>query len=166
LTKKIIKLISENNHKVFLNTQLNSFNRGHHTVFKYKKVETLVINESELRYELRNKHSKVPELAKILLKRISVKNIIVTKGMYGSIFINKKKNLVISCPAFDQQNIDSVGAGDTFFALCAIAIGSKVDPKISMMMGAVSAGFSIEKIGNKSYYDFQTLKKHFTHIFK
>ena len=166
LTKKIIKLISENNHKVFLNTQLNSFNRGHHTVFKYKKVETLVINESELRYELRNKHSTVPELAKILLKRISVKNIIVTKGMYGSIFINKKKNLVIPCPAFDQQIIDTVGAGDTFFALCSIAIGSKVDPKISMMMGAVSAGFSIEKIGNKSYYDFQTLKKHFTHIFK
>ena len=166
LTKKIIKLILENNHKVFLNTQLNSFNRGHHTVFKYKKVETLVINESELRYELRNKHSTVPELAKILLKRISVKNIIVTKGMYGSFFINKKKNLVIPCPAFDQQIIDTVGAGDTFFALCSIAIGSKVDPKISMMMGAVSAGFSIEKIGNKSYYDFQTLKKHFTHIFK
>ena len=76
MTKKIIKLISENNHKVFLNTQLNSFNRGYHTVFKYKKLETLVINEGELRYELRNKHSEVAELAKILFKKISVKNIL------------------------------------------------------------------------------------------
>ena len=166
MTKKIIKLISKNNHKVFLNTQLNSFNRGYHTVFKYKKIETLVINEGELRYELRNKHSDVVELAKILFKKISVKNIIVTRGIYGSILINKKKNLVIFCPAFDQDIIDTVGAGDTFFALCSLAIGSKVDPKISMMMGAISAGFAIEKIGNKFYYDFQTLKKHLTHIFK
>jgi len=166
MTKKIIKLISKNNHKVFLNTQLNSFNRGYHTVFKYKKIETLVINEGELRYELRNKHSEVAELAKILFKKISVKNIIVTRGIYGSILINKKKNLVIFCPAFDQDIIDTVGAGDTFFSLCSLAIGSKVDPKISMMIGAVSAGFAIEKIGNKFYYDFQTLKKHLTHIFK
>ena len=126
----------------------------------------MVINESELRYELRDKHSAIPELAKILFKKISVKNIIVTRGIYGFVFINKKNNLIISCPAFDQNNIDTVGAGDTFFAICSIAIGSKVDKKISMMMGAISAGFAIDQIGNKFYYNWQTLKKHLTHIFK
>ena len=166
ITEKIRKLILKRNYKVFLNTQINSFNRGYHTVFKYKKVETLVINESELRYELRDKHSAIPELVKILFKKISVKNIIVTKGIYGSVLINKKNNLIISCPAFDQNNIDTVGAGDTLFAICSIAIGSKVDKKISMMMGAISAGFATNQIGNKFYYNFQTLKKHLTHIFK
>ncbi len=126
----------------------------------------MVINESELRYELRDKHSTIPELVKILFKKISVKNVIVTRGIYGSVLINKKNNLIISCPAFDQNNIDTVGAGDTLFAICSIAIGSKVDKKISMMMGAISAGFAINRIGNKFYYNFQTLKKHLTHIFK
>ena len=74
--------------------------------------------------------------------------------------------MVISCPAFDQNNIDTVGAGDTFFAMCSLAIGSKVDSKIGMIMGAISAGFAIEHIGNKSYYNFHTLRKHLTHIFK
>ncbi len=166
ITEKIRKLILKRNYKVFLNTQINSFNRGYHTVFKYKKVETVVINESELRYELRDKHSTIPELVKILFKKISVKNVIVTRGIYGSVLINKKNNLIISCPAFDQNNIDTVGAGDTLFAICSIAIGSKVDKKISMMMGAISAGFAINRIGNKFYYNFQTLKKHLTHIFK
>ena len=166
ITEKIRKLILKKNHKVFLNTQINSFNRGYHTVFKYKKVNTLVINENELRYELRDKHSKIPELAKILSKKILVKNIIVTRGKYGSMLINKKSNLVISCPAFELNNIDTVGAGDTFFAICSIALGSKVDSKISMMMGAISAGFAIDKIGNKFYYNFKTLKKHLNHIFK
>jgi len=166
ITEKIRKLILKRNRKVFLNTQINSFNRGYHTVFKYKKAATLVINESELRYELRNKHSKIPDLAKILFRKISVKNIIVTRGIYGAVLISKKNNLVISCPAFDRSNIDTVGAGDTFFAICSLAIGSKVDHKISMMMGAISAGFAIDQIGNKFYYNLQTLKKHLTHIFK
>ncbi len=47
-----------------------------------------------------------------------------------------------------------------------MAIGSKVDNKISMLLGAISAGVAVEQIGNKFYYNFQTLKKHLTHIFK
>ena len=80
--------------------------------------------------------------------------------------MNKKNNSPIYCPAFDQNNIDTVGAGDTFFGVCSLAIGSHSDNKISMIMGAISAGFAIDHIGNKSYYNFQTLKKHLTHIFK
>ncbi len=166
MTEKIRKLILRNPDKVFLNTQINSFNRGYHTVFKYKKVNTLVINEYELRYELRDKHTEISKLAKILSKKISAKNIIVTRGIYGSVLINRKNNLVISCPAFYQNNIDTVGAGDTFFGICGMAIGSKVDNKISMLLGAISAGLAVEQIGNKFYYNFQTLKKHLTHIFK
>jgi len=166
ITEKIRKLILQKGDKVFLNTQINSFNRGYHTVFKYKKLNTLVINENELRYELRDKHSKVSKLAKFLANKISVKNIIVTRGIYGSMLINKKNNSIISCPAFDQNKIDTVGAGDTFFTICSLAIGSKINNKISMMMGAISAGFAIEQIGNKLYYNFETLKKHLTHIFK
>jgi rfaE bifunctional protein kinase chain/domain/rfaE bifunctional protein nucleotidyltransferase chain/domain len=166
ITEKIRKLILTRNNKVFLNTQINSFNRGYHTVFKYKKINTLVINVSELRYELRDKHSKIPELAKILSKKISVKNIIVTRGKEGSVLVSRKNNLALSCPAFDQNIVDTVGAGDTFFAICSLAMGSKIDSKISMMMGAISAGFSVDQIGNKLYYNFQTCKKHLTHIFK
>jgi len=166
ITEKIRKLILQKSYKVFLNTQINSFNRGYHTVFKYKKVNTLVINEGELRYELRDKYSKIEKLAKTLLKKISAQNIIVTSGRYGSVLINKKNNLSISCPAFDQNNIDAVGAGDTFFGISSLAIGSKLDSKVSMMMAAISAGFAIDRVGNKSYYNFQTLKKHLTHIFK
>lgn len=166
ITEKIRKLILNKSQKVFLNTQINSFNRGYHTVFKYKKINTLVINESELRYELRDKYSEIPKLAKILSKKISVKNIIVTRGNCGAVLVNSKNNLIVSCPAFDQNTVDTVGAGDTFFSICALAMGSNIDNKISMMMGAISAGFAIDQIGNKFYYNFQTLRKHLTHIFK
>ena len=166
ITEKIRKLILKNSNKVFLNTQINSFNRGYHTVLKYKKMNTLVINEGELRYELRDKHSKIPNLVKSLSKKISVKNIIVTRGMLGAVLVNCKNNSVISCPAFNQNNVDTVGAGDTFFGICSLLLGSKIDNTISMLMGSLSASFSIDQQGKKFIFSYKILKKYLTHMFK
>ena len=166
ITEKIRKLILKNSNKVFLNTQINSFNRGYHTVLKYKKINTVIINEGELRYELRDKHSKIPELVKNLSKKISVKNIIVTRGMRGAVFVNCKSNSVTTCPAFNQKNIDTIGAGDTFFAICSLLIGSNVSAKISMLMASISASFSIDQQGKKFFFSNKVLKKYLTHMFK
>ena len=129
-------------------------------------MNTLVINEGELRYELRDKYSKIPNLIKNLSKTISVKNIVVTSGTRGASLINCKNNSIISCPAFNQNNIDTVGAGDTFFGICSLAIGSKIDTKISMLIASISASFAINQLGKKSYFNDKNLKKHLTHIFK
>ena len=79
---------------------------------------------------------------------------------------NCKNNSIISCPAFNQNNIDTVGAGDTFFGICSLAIGSKIDNKISMLIASISASFAINQLGKKSYFNDKNLKKHLTHIFK
>jgi len=166
ITKKIRKLILRYNSKVFLNTQINSFNRGFHTVLKYKKMNTLVVNEGELRYELRDKYSSIPTLVKNLSKKISVKNIAVTSGIRGASLANVKNNAFISCPAFNQNSIDTVGAGDTFFGIFSLLIGSKVDKKICMLIASISSSFSITQLGTKSYFNKKNLIKHLTHIFK
>ena len=166
ITEKIKKLLLKKSNKIFLNAQINSFNRGYNTVLKYKRVNTLVINEGELRYELRDKHSEVQKLAKKLSKIISVKNIVVTSGKSGSTFINTKKNSLIFCPAFNKNNIDTIGAGDTFFATLSLVLGSELDIKICMLIGSLAASFSIDQQGKKTYFDTKTLNKHLTHIFK
>ena len=166
ITEKIRKLILKNSHKVFLNTQINSFNRGYHTALKYKKVNTLVINEGELRYELRDKNSKITDLVKNLSKKISTKNIVVTSGMRGATTVNCTNGSATSCPAFNQNNIDTVGAGDTFFAVCALSTGAKIDTKTSMLMASISASFAINQLGKKYFFTDKILKKHLTHIFK
>ena len=166
ITKRIRKLISQNGSKLFLNTQINSFNRGYHTVLKYKKMNTLVINEGELRFELRDKYSKIPNLVKNLYKKISVQKVIVTRGKLGAVLVDCKSHSVISCPAFSQNNVDTVGAGDTFFGMCSLSIGSKIDSTISMLISSLCASFSIDQQGKKNLFNDKTLKKHLTHMFK
>ena len=130
ITKKIRKIITSYSKKLFLNTQINSFNRGYHTVYKYLKINSLIINESELRYELKDKNSKILDLAKKLRKKISVDTIIVTKGKWGSILINCKNWSSILCPAFSENNIDTVGAGDTFLPYLPYLLAQKLIKKL------------------------------------
>ena len=123
------------------------------------------MNEGELRYELRDKNSNISNLVKNLSKIISVKNIIVTRGANGATLIEPKKNNTVSCPAFNQKNIDTIGAGDTFFTLCSLLIGSKIDNRISMLMGSIAASFSIDQLSKKLTFNNKILKRYLTHMF-
>jgi len=166
ITKKIRGLITSHNKKIFLNTQINSFNRGYHSVYKYKKFNTLVINESELRYETRDRNSSLTNLVKKLRKKITFNNVIVTRGNLGSIFVNCKNWSTIVCPAFNQKSIDTIGAGDTFLALAAMCESSKMDSRLTLLMSSLAASYSTNQLGNKTIFNYNILKKQINHILK
>ena len=72
---------------VTLNAQINAANIGTHNINKYKNLNIVIINEQELRNELRDKSDKTENL----MKKISVSNnfkiLVVTKGKEGVIHI-------------------------------------------------------------------------------
>ena len=57
----------------------------------YRKFNTLIVNEREIRHELRDKNGQLNELIKKLAKDRVVENLIVTRGGSGSILYNKIK---------------------------------------------------------------------------
>ena len=118
-------------------------------------MNTLIMNEGEIRYELKN-----------LSKKISVKNIVITRGANGSTIVDTKKNLLINCPAFSEKNIDTIGAGDTFFTICSLLIGSGIDKKISLLVGSIAASFSIDQLSKKVTFNNKILKKYLLHMLK
>ena len=52
LYQKIANEITKKNKFTFLNAQINSSNKGFHNINKYSSVNSIVINENELRQEL------------------------------------------------------------------------------------------------------------------
>ena len=164
LTKNVRNKILKYEDKLFLNTQINSFNRGFHTLFNYKKIYTLVINESELRYELRNKNLNVDELAKLLCKKIKLKNLIITKGKNGANYYSNGNKTKIYCPAFGTNPVDAIGAGDALFAISSIALGAGTKPTIATLIASLGAAYSIDKLGHEEPFSYQILLKHIKHI--
>ena len=155
ITSKVRNELQKCSHKLFINTQINSFNSGHQTFRKYKKFDTLCINESELRHEMKDKISHISELYKILKKEIKFNNLIVTRGSNGSMLINDKN--IYNCPALEKNPIDTMGSGDTFFALASLLLNLNVNEELVLFIASLGASFSTRNIGHVKYYSYDDL---------
>ena len=103
ISKNSAKLISKLSKYLALNAQINSSNVGYHTLKNYKNINCLIINEKEVRHESRNRSSKVEILMKDLAKSQNIMNLVVTKGIEGSILFNKKQNKFYYSDSFSKM---------------------------------------------------------------
>ena len=165
ITKKISNFISKKKYNYTLNAQINSSNRGFHGLFKYRYPEAVIINTSELRYEFKDKSSSLESLILKLMKKISPKTIVVTKGSEGAISYNSKEGFSY-CPAFQKKIIDKVGAGDSLLAIFSLFkfVGAPND--LSLFVSSISAAHQVSVVNNESFLDKINLLKYLQHILK
>lgn len=166
ISEQIAKKIITTCKSVSLSAQLNAANLGMHTINKYKKIETLVINEMELRQEMRDRNSLIKNLMKKLIKKIKIKNLIVTRGYNGSILFDKIKNEFIECPAFTSSVVDKVGAGDAMLSVISVALNKGFDKHLCLFLGSLAAAQSVESIGNSISIDKNKMLKEIESLIK
>ena len=166
ITNSIAKLLCKNAKFLALNAQANSANIGYHTIQKYKNVDCVVMNEQELRHELRNKNEKIEILAKKLSKIINIKNLIVTRGSKGAFLHNKKNKSLYYCPAFASKVVDKVGAGDAMLSIISLLLKSKFKNLLSLFLGSLAGALSVEELSNKTPLNKVRLFKYMQHIIK
>ena len=150
ITKKIVKKLKSSNKFLALNAQVNASNHGFHSLEKYKKVDTLIINENELRHEMRDKLENINIISSKLMKKFDIKNLIVTRGKNGALLFKKNKKPIL-CPAFATKIIDKVGAGDNMLSIMSLCLFKKMDPSLSLYIGSLAGALSVESIGNKEH---------------
>ncbi len=168
ISNKIKKKILLYKSKLFVNSQLNAFSRGYHSILNYKSLNSIAVNETELRQELKDRYSSVDDLVKKLTKRLYFKNLIITQGKSGGILFTNSKNKITKStyPAFNKNPVDTIGAGDTFFSIVSIFLSGKINPEISSLYASFAASYSSNFLGNKEYFNKYLLAKFINHIFK
>jgi len=166
ITKKIAKVLCEKSKFISLNAQSNASNIGYHSIQKYKNIDCVVMNENELRHELRNKSDKTNLLTKQLSQINNIKNLIITKGLEGAILYNSKKNKFYTCPAFASNVVDKVGAGDTMLSIISLLLNKKFESVISLFLSSIAAAFTVEEMSNKVPISKIKLLKYLNHITK
>lgn len=164
LNEKIIKILFKNKKYTAVNSQINSSNINYFTLEKFKKSNYLIINEREFRFEMKDQTSKLDHLIKLFHKKYQVKNLVVTRGKYGSVFFNGKN--FIYCPAFANKIIDKVGAGDSFFSLFSLGIIQEEKLDIALLIGSIAGAHNIENIANSKKLDKKYLLKYIDHLLK
>ena len=158
ISKKIAKEIIKINKNTFLNTQINAANNGFHDINKYHSLNSIIINENELRQELRDKVSDIKILGKLLVRKKNIQNLIITRGSNGALLINKN-NKIFSCPGFALKSIDKVGAGDAMLSIASLGLKLRLDPELILFTSAIAAVISVESIGNKEHVTYEKLDR-------
>ena len=74
ISKKSANLICKLSKYLALNAQINAANVGYHSMRNYKNVDCVIINEKEIRHELRDRNNKV----EVLMKKLSSDQNILT----------------------------------------------------------------------------------------
>jgi rfaE bifunctional protein nucleotidyltransferase chain/domain len=165
IDKNVAKFISRIKKFKALNAQLNSASNRYHSLNNYFNIDVLVVNETELRQELREEKLDLNILAKILIKKNKIKNLIVTKGKAG-VLLYKKNSKPIFCPAFVSQSVDKVGAGDAMLSISSLAIKQGLDPELVLFLGSIAAAISVNNVGNKICVNVNDLDKIIEYMLK
>ncbi len=165
ITDKISKLISLKSKKVVINAQVNANNQGQHTLEKYKKSLCVIINESEMRSELRDKDGDIKFLIKKLSKKINTSLILTTMGREGSILFDCKKEKFYHCPAFANSVVDKVGAGDAMLSSFSMINFKNEDPELSLFLSSLVAANTVKEFGNDRVIKVKELVKILEHIY-
>ncbi len=150
ISEKSAKKICNSKDFISICAQVNASNIGYHTMEKYKKVQCVVINETELRHEMRSKDLPIKSLMIKLSKKFKIKNLIVTRGSQGAILYNSTKKKYFFSPAFATQITDKVGTGDAMMSLLSLCLKNNFDQNLALLISSLAAAQSVETIGNKN----------------
>ena len=150
ITKKISKLINNSKKFTALNAQINANNIGYHSLKNYKKIDFVIINERELRHELRDRNSNLKFLIKKFSEMQSIKDLIVTRGSKGALLYSRQKKSFFQCPAFADKVLDKVGSGDSMLTQSSITLQKSQNRNLSLLLGSLAAVESIKDFGNKN----------------
>jgi len=145
LTPKIINQIENKSNYLAVNTQMNSFNMGHHTLSKYSDVNYVCVHEGELRNDYRDHKNNIENLTESLSKRMNTEVIVITKGDEGSMVYDN--NDFINCPAYADKVVDRIGAGDTLLAITSLCFAVGMPKDLTLLIGNLAAAEMVASIG-------------------
>lgn len=143
--------------------QTNSNNFGFNRVSKWKdhkkKSVCLDLREAALQMNKKIRFSDPREVTELFNYEIGAEDLFLTIGKAGSVYTDGKK--VIRQKTFKSQIVDTIGAGDTFFAFASLSscVSRKAAEDI-MLIPALAASLSTTWLCNEHSVKIKTLKEH------
>jgi rfaE bifunctional protein nucleotidyltransferase chain/domain len=148
LGKTLVDFICNHSKYLAINVQTNSANTGFNLVSKYARADYVSIDEPEIRLAAHEKHLNLNEVMKQITDRHDYRHLIVTRGAQGSLYYSKKYGFHES-PALASKVVDTVGAGDAFFAYTAPCMALQFPPDLLSFIGNAVGALAVQIVCNR-----------------
>ncbi len=144
----VMELLQKEAKFLAVNCQTNSSNLGKNLMSKYSRADVFTMNEKELELARPAYQFEAKSALEDMAKHLGGSGLL-TVGAAGA--IGYYEGEFYECPAFTLNITDTVGAGDAFFSLCALAAALKAPMKLTTFMGSVAGAIASNIIGNKEF---------------
>ena len=148
VTPPMIKQLCLQDRFLAVCAQTNSANAGYNLITKYPRADYVVIDEPEARLAAADRDSPIEEV----IKKLAVGRfgrMIVTHGRAGATGWDSETGFH-HCPAFADKVIDTMGAGDAFFAVTApMAINGSLEDLLTI--GNAAGAIKTQIVGHRAH---------------
>src|SRR5258707_1087758 len=149
IDSRLIDIVCRKAKFLAVNAQTNSANRGFNLITKYPRADLICIDEPEARLAAMERYAPIEAVVRDQLeKRIDCHVFIITHGKLGSIVYTPKGG-VKRIPALIGEAIDTIGAGDAFFALAAPLVAKGSDPFLAAFIGHAVGAMKVRIVGQR-----------------
>jgi len=140
-----------------LNCQTNSNNHGFNIISRqYHRADAFTLDEQEIMLSCGKRGADhAAELEKLRAKLRS-SYAWLTRGATETIGLTGD-NQSCACPALEYEVVDTVGAGDAFFSVAALAAARKLPVALATFLGQLAGAQAVKIVGNTQPISKMTL---------
>jgi sugar/nucleoside kinase (ribokinase family) len=145
---KIRDLVQETAPLLALNCQTNSNNHGFNVISRqYKRANAFSLDEQELLLACGHRHLDYQaELAK-LQRHFDARYAWLTRGSVQTIGLHELSHCL--CPPLEVDVVDTIGAGDAFFSVAALAVARNLPISLATFLGQLAGAQAVKIVGNE-----------------
>ncbi len=166
ISRETASLIGKNARFLGVNTQSNAGNFGFNLIGKYDRANYICFDQPEARLAVGDKHSDMEHVIVSELPRvIDCDSAVITMGKHGSMSRDKDGNIE-RMPALTSTVVDTVGAGDAFFAVTTPMVAAGASLKDVCFLGNVAGAMKVGIVGHRSSIDRVPFVKYLTALLK
>lgn len=126
-----------------VNAQTNSANFGFNLITKYPRADFVVIDEPEARLAARDRDSPIEDV----IEALGFRKIIVTHGPHGAVGYD---GTFYRAKSVSQVVVDTMGAGDAFFAVTAPFAKAGASMRELLQIGNAAGAVKVGVVGHRS----------------
>ncbi len=156
ITQSIYETLRNQSKILAVNTQTNAANSGYNLITKYHNANLVCLDETEVRLAAHDKISAIDQIAQRIKGQINADHLIVTLGKQGALGINRN-NEISRTPIFSTKVVDTIGAGDAFFAFVAPCVAQDTPMDLVSFVGNAVGALAVQIVCNKRPVEKQEL---------
>ena len=166
IDEELIEIMCRKARFLAISAQTNSANRGFNLVTRYPRADVVCIDEPEARLAAADRHSPIEAVIRRKLEtRMDCRTFIVTHGKLGCV-VSAQGGRIEHIPALIDEALDTMGAGDAFFAVASPLIANGCDPFMAAFMGNAVGAMKIRIVGHRHQISDVEILKYLASLLK